>query len=115
MQNITVQLSEPIQKARGQVWDTTYNGQTLVTGSRDPEFASCRVLEQMGLTGRVTFQHPNGMNGLTMGIAKGAKLRTSEPDGQSPIVRNWIPFQSMQGEAPEANNDDQAIILAKAA
>jgi hypothetical protein len=41
--------------SRGYRYDVTFEGEVIVTGSLDPEFAAARVLRDRGYTGRLQF------------------------------------------------------------
>ena len=96
-------------------WSTSLEGTPLVTNSNDPEFASCRVLEQMGLTGRAIFKHLDGTTGLTMSITKGAKFRSTHSNSGAPILKPLNSDLDTAGASPEANDNLPGTILAKAA
>jgi len=54
-----------------------FDGETIVSGSPDPDFDLARALLARGITGKVI------LGGRTIiDIEKAAKLRTSEPSGR---------------------------------
>jgi hypothetical protein len=59
------------------VYDVIFDGETIVTGSPDPDFDLARALLARGMTGKVR------LGGRTLiNIEKAAKLRTCEASGR---------------------------------
>ena len=68
------------------VYDVIYDGETIVTGSPDPDFDLARALLARGITGKVR------LGGRTLiDIEKAAKLRTSEPSDRRSRFVKWQP------------------------
>jgi hypothetical protein len=82
----------------------TFNGETVVNGSRDPETDLARALLAKGITGMVKVLDANtGKHRTTVNIEKAAKLRTVEaPHG--PVFVNHRPL-----DQPYAGEDDLVV------
>jgi hypothetical protein len=85
-------------------YDVTFNGETVVKGSRDPETDFARALLAKGITGKVKVIDANtGKHRTTVNIEKAAKLRTVEaPHG--PIFVKHSPLNQ-----PYAGEDDLVL------
>lgn len=69
------------RRGEDQQWTVLYGGSTIVSGARDPEYAACRALQAMNVTGNVLFVHEaTGTPGLRLKINAGAVLTTVEGD-----------------------------------
>ena len=77
-----------------QHYKATLNGEEIVAKSSDPEFAACRAMKAMGLSGRVEFYGPDGKYpGLIVhDLIKEAGLRVIECD-DGPVHKEWRPFE----------------------
>ena len=73
-------------------WHVEYEGELIVTRSRDPEHDACRALLARGVRGRVAFIHAaTGTAGLLVDIARGAGRTTVDGPTGTPRARNWRP------------------------
>ncbi|MGV8831241.1 MAG: hypothetical protein ACOH2N_04625 [Devosia sp.] len=70
--------SRPLNPGEPIKFNTTLDGQPVVTRSAVPMYDSCRVLSAWGFTGKVSFVRPDGYLGMIMDIAEGAKLTVIE-------------------------------------
>jgi len=83
--HLIVRRTKPIPGRRHvYVYDVIYDGETIVTGSPDPDFDLARALLARGITGKVIL----GRRTL-IDIEKAAKLRTSEPSDRR---ARFIPY-----------------------
>ncbi len=97
-----------IEVARRGLWHVLVDGETIVRSARDPEHQACRALLALGVTGKVTFRHADGMAGMTMDIAAGAGLSVNDSTGDGhPRVRKFRPF----GGEVAARIDEEALGL----
>jgi hypothetical protein len=75
-------LYQPIRKSRFRHtgrYSVTFDGETVVKGSRDPETDLARALVARGITGMVmVLDADTGEHRTTVNIEKAAKLRTVE-------------------------------------
>jgi hypothetical protein len=86
---------EPTHRSpKRQYYKATLNGEEIVAKSSDPEFAACRAMKAMGLSGRVEFYRPGATHpGLIVyDLIKGASLRVVECD-DGPVLKKWRPFE----------------------
>jgi len=75
------------------LYDVAYQGETIVSGSRIPEFDACRVLLARGLTGTLVLADAvTGKNRLSLDIERGAKLTVREDQNRAPRLAKWKPF-----------------------
>ena len=80
--------SRPLNPGEAQKFNTSLDGQPVVTRSSVPMYDSCRVLQSWGFVGKVAFLRADGVVRMTMDIAAGAKLTVEEgPSG--PKVRKY--------------------------
>jgi hypothetical protein len=66
------------EAVKGGRWHVVFEGDTIVTGSRDPEHDACRALLARGVTGKVTFRHPCCVAGMIMDIESSAGFTVKE-------------------------------------
>ena len=70
------------------MYDVVFDGETIVTGSPDPEPDLARALLARGITGTITVFEGNKPRTI-VNIEGAAKIRTSEPcDRRSRFVRH---------------------------
>jgi hypothetical protein len=70
-----------------------FNGETIVSNSRIPEFDACRVLLARGLIGTLVLADAvTGKNRLSLDIERGAKLTVREDRTRAPRLAKWKPF-----------------------
>jgi hypothetical protein len=75
------------------LYDVSFHGETIVSGSRTPEFDACRVLLARGLTGILILADAvTGKNRLSLDIERGAKLTVREGQNRAPRLAEWKPF-----------------------
>ena len=75
------------------LYDVAFNGETIVSGSRIPEFDACRVLLARGLTGTLVLADAvTGKDRLSLDIERGAKLTVREDQNRAPRLAEWKPF-----------------------
>jgi hypothetical protein len=75
------------------LYDVAYHGETIVSGSRIPEFDACRALLARGLTGTLVLADAvTGKNRLSLDIERGAKLTVREDQNRAPRLAKWKPF-----------------------
>ena len=78
---------------RGLFRVTDANGQTLLTGSRDPEHEVCRLLKSKGITGTLETWWPNSPHAaMRLDIDRGAGLTVSEGRTTGLCVVKWRPI-----------------------
>jgi hypothetical protein len=80
-----------------QYYKATLDGEVIVSKSADPEFAACRAMKAMGLSGRVEFYRPGvSYPGLIVhDLSKAAGLRVVETETVGPILKKWHPLEEM--------------------
>jgi hypothetical protein len=75
------------------LYDVVFNGETIVSNSRVPEFDACRVLLARSLTGTLVLADAvTGKNRLSLDIERGAKLTVREDQNRAPRLAKWKPF-----------------------
>ena len=75
------------------LYDVVFNGETIVSDSRVPEFDACRVLLARSLTGTLVLADAvTGKNRLSLDIERGAKLTVREDQNRAPRLAKWKPF-----------------------
>jgi len=75
------------------LYDVVFNGETIVSDSRVPEFDACRVLLARSLTGTLVLADAvTGKNRLSLDIERGAKLTVREDQNRAPRPAKWKPF-----------------------
>ena len=75
------------------LYDVAYQGETIISGSRIPEFDACRVLLARGLTGTLVLTDAvTGKNRLSLDIERGAKLTVREDQNRAPRLAKWKRF-----------------------
>lgn len=78
---------------RGQRYAVTIGGVMIVEASTNPEFDACRVLNGLGIGGRIGFQHEGDpMIGIVTMIEAGAKLTVKEGNDTGPRFGKWTAF-----------------------
>src|SRR5262245_18802295 len=78
------------------LYDVAYQGETIVSGSRIPEFDACRALLARCLTGTLVLADAvTGKNRLSLDIERGAKLTVREDQNRAPRLAKWKPFDGM--------------------
>jgi hypothetical protein len=98
-----VQL-ELIRKPDGGVkapfrYSVTYNGETLIKASGDPEFDACRELVKRGVTGKLaTYRGP--MPCMVMDIERAARFKTGTNGQGTPV---FVKVASVTPTAAEAS------------
>ena len=84
----------------------TFDGETVVKGSRDPETELARALLARGITGTVMVQDANtGKHRTTVNVEKAAKLRTEE----GPYGPRFVRLGETVVERPHAGEDDLVV------
>ncbi|MEO5807905.1 hypothetical protein [Devosia sp.] len=102
--------SRSLNPGEAQKFSTTLDGQPVVTRSAVPMYDSCRVLQTWGYCGKVEFVRADGVIGMTMSIADGAKLTVQEgPSG--PKVRKYRAMDR-GGEPMGGSNTPEATQVA---
>jgi hypothetical protein len=87
-----------------QRFNTTFDGQPVMTRSAVPIYDTCRVLAAWGFTGKARFMRPDGTESMTVDIAEGAKLTVAEgPTG--PRTRKFVPGKLVEGTKGSRNAD----------
>ena len=77
------------------LYDVVFRGETIVSGSRIPEFDACRVLLARGLTGTLVLTDAvTGKNRLSLDIQRGAKLTVREDQNRTPRLAKWKQFKT---------------------
>jgi hypothetical protein len=75
------------------VYDVTFDGETIVAGSRGPECDAARVLLARGVTGSLVILDANtGKHRTTVSIEAAANLTVSESRRQPPRFAKWKPY-----------------------
>ena len=75
------------------LYDVVFNGETIVSDSRVPEFDACRVLLARSHTGTLVLADAvTGKNRLSLDIERGAKLTVREDQNRAPRLAKWKPF-----------------------
>ena len=84
-------------------YDVTYNGEMIVTDSRDPEPEAARALLAKGITGKLTILDAiTGEPRTIIDIEKAAKLRT---DDTRMRFATWKPFSAASIASRTAEDD----------
>src|SRR5689334_8456489 len=79
----------------GYLYDATFDGQTIVSRSHDPEYDAARALLARGLTGHFeTIDGKTGQRRMRFDVAKAARLCVVEEDGRRLRIRKWAPCGS---------------------
>ena len=82
-------------------YDVVFDGETIITNSRDPDHDLARALLARGIKGKVTLHDGNtGKPRTIINVEKAAKRRA---DDVSMRVRDWRPFEArpVRGHSPE--------------
>jgi hypothetical protein len=102
---------EKIRTMKYEMWQVTLDGKVIVEQNRDPEHAACRALQEMGLTGPVSFKHKGSKTiSSTKDIEEGAKWMVSEPSDRSAAYIRYKEFRpgtfSMGDSDPQHKDAD---------
>ena len=91
---IQVRLKAVWVEQAGYRYDVIFDGETIVSGSRDPEYDAARALRDRGLRGTFrTIDFVTGKPRMILSIEKAARMRTVErADCGPPVV---AAFQAM--------------------
>ena len=114
---IQVRLKAVWVEQAGYRYDVIFDGETIVSGSRDPEYEAARVLHGLGLRGRFrTVDFNTGRPRMVLDIATAAKLRTIERDaGGPPIVGLYRPMSDEEKGRARLHRADQGCVDAERA
>lgn len=87
-----VSIEPSTRNGHRQYFSAYLDGQQIVEKSPDPEFAACRAMAAMGLSGSVVFQLAGAKPGLVVrDLRKAARLCVVETDTRFCLGR-WKPF-----------------------
>jgi hypothetical protein len=76
----------------GQRYRVIHDDTILIGSSGDPEFDTCRLLLDNGITGKVeVWRRGADFPSMRINIAKGARLITEDGDRIGPIFARWQP------------------------
>jgi hypothetical protein len=85
---------------RGHRYRVTYEGSTLIDGSRVPELDACRALLALGFTGKLEMWRPGkAWPDMQLDIVRAAKLTVVETEKVGPHFASWRPFSPATQDA----------------
>lgn len=100
---VALLLADPVQ--HGCCWSVDFEGEVLVTGSKDPELDLARALLDRGITGTVTILDGNtGKPRTLVNIEKAARLTVREDRSSGPRFVKWRPMPQTTRERCEGRS-----------
>jgi len=94
-----VLLSRLHVTSTGPRYSVSYNGEVIVSSSRDPERDACRALMARGITGQMRTRWQGSQHwAMAMDIEWGAARRTEENGGTGPRTAPWSPHPGIGAE-----------------
>lgn len=90
-----VVIKPALRNAHRQYFKAFLDGREIVERSPDPEFAACRAMTAMGLSGPVEFYAPGAASPglLVRNLKAAARLCVVETDRVSATIKKWRPFR----------------------
>lgn len=84
--------------SRGQGYSVSFNGETIITNTRDPAFYACRHLAELGYQGRMEmWDNERPYPRLVIhDIEKAARLTVSETERHGPRIVRYAPMSDEQ-------------------
>ena len=102
---ITVQIIP----AKNRRYTTLLDGVVLVEADRDPEFSTCRVLVERGLSGPVGFYWSDRaeISLIIPDMGRGSGYYASDPPLGRPSIKKWHPSTRHEVEDDVVASDEQ--------
>ena len=86
-------IIEPTHRSpQRQFYRATLNGDVIVECSWDPEYAACRSMKALGLSGAVAFFRPGATapSSRVRDLKKAARYQVVEEDNEGPVRKRWL-------------------------
>lgn len=96
--------------SRGQGYSVSFNGETIITSTRNPEFDACRHLVELGYQGRMEMwdnERPYPRM-VVHDIEKAARLTVSETERHGPRIVRYDPLSDEQRQRLKATHKNRS-------
>lgn len=96
--------------SRGQGYSVSFNGETIITNTRDPAFSACRRLVTFGHRGRMEmWDNKRPYPRLVIhDIEKAARLTVSETERHGPRIVRYDPMSDEQRQRLKATHKNRS-------